>query len=141
MSLFPFISIENIETEVTTSELPLLKDFAIDFKTGNPIIENKGFKLVEGEEALKVWVYRALKIDRYQYDIYSNDFGNEISDLMGKGYTHALTQSEIKRYIEESLYINPYIKEVQILETSFKDNVLSVKLDINSIYGNTEVSF
>ena len=140
MSFFPFISVdETIET--TSSELPLLKEFAIDFKTGNPIIENKGFKLLEGNEALRVWIYKALKVDRFQYEIYSWNFGSEISDLMGKGYTPALTQSEIKRYIEEALSTNPYIEEVKIEETSFKDNTLSVKLTVNSIYGNMEVSF
>ena len=140
MSFFPFISVdETIET--MSSELPLLKEFAIDFKTGNPIIENKGFKLLEGNEALRVWIYKALKVDRFQYEIYSWNFGSEISDLMGKGYTPALTQSEIKRYIEEALSTNPYIEEVKIEETSFKDNTLSVKLTVNSIYGNMEVSF
>ena len=140
MSFFPFISVdETIET--TSSELPLLREFAIDFKTGNPIIENKGFKLLEGNEALRVWIYKALKVDRFQYEIYSWNFGSEISDLMGKGYTSALTQSEIKRYIEEALSTNPYIEEVKVEETSFKDNTLSVKLTVNSIYGNMEVSF
>ena len=140
MSFFPFISVdETIET--TSSELPLLKEFAIDFKTGNPIIENKGFKLLEGNEALRVWIHRALKIDRFRYEIYSWNFGSEISDLMGKEYTPALTQSEIKRYIEEALSTNPYIKEVKVQETSFKDNTLSVKLTVNSTYGNMEVSF
>ena len=140
MSFFPFISVdETIET--TSSELPLLKEFAIDFKTGNPIIENKGFKLLEGNEALRVWIHRALKIDRFQYEIYSWNFGSEISDLVGKEYTPALTQSEIKRYIEEALSTNPYIKEVKVQETSFKDNTLSVKLTVNSTYGNMEVSF
>ena len=140
MSFFPFISVdETIET--MSSELPLLKEFEIDFKTGNPIIENKGFKLLEGNEALRVWIYKALKVDRFQYEIYSWNFGSEISDLMGKGYTPALTQSEIKRYIEEALSTNPYIEEVKIEETSFKDNTLSVKLTVNSIYGNMEVSF
>lgn len=140
MSLFPFISVDET-IENANSELPLLKEFAIDFKTGSPIIENKTFKLLEGNEALRVWVYKALKIDRFQHEIYSWDFGSEITDLMGKGYTQALTQSEIKRYIEEALYINPYIKEVQILETSFKENILSVKLSISSVYGEMEVSF
>ena len=141
MSLFPFISVDETTIESINTELPLLKEFAIDFKTGNPVIENKSFKLIEGKEALKIWIYKALKIDRFQYEIYSWNFGSEISDLMGKGYTQALTQSEIKRYIEEALYINPYVKEVQILETSFKDNTLSVKLSVDSVYGNMEVSF
>lgn len=141
MSLFPFVSNIDDIVEGNNEDLPLLKEIAIDFKTGNPIIENKNFKFVEGKEALKVWIFKALKTDRFQYDIYSWDFGSELTDLMGKGYTQALAQSETKRYIEEALYINPYIEDIEVLETSFLDNILSARLKITSIYGDMEVSF
>ena len=54
MSFFPYYGIDVNESK-STSELPVLKDIAIDFKTGSPIIENNAFKVVEGNEALKVW--------------------------------------------------------------------------------------
>ena len=138
MSLFPFISIENIETEVTTSELPLLKDFAIDFKTGSPIIENNTFKVVYENEALKVWVYRALKIDRFSHLMYSWDFGNEVMTLVNQGYTYQLTRVEVKRFIEEALYVHPYIKDVHIDYIDFSNSALKVNLTITSIYGEVE---
>lgn len=139
MSLFPFISANEESVILDKKELPLIKDVAIDFKTGSPLIENKSFKIVEGKEALKVWIYRALKIDRFQYLIYSWNFGSELSDLMGKGYTPALTRSEIKRYIEETLLINPYITSLDVLETSFSDSVLKARIKVQTLYGQLEV--
>ena len=138
MSFFPFFGVELADTE-STNEYPTLRDIAIDFKTGSPIIENNTFKVVYENEALKVWVYRALKIDRFSHLMYSWDFGNEVMTLVNQGYTYQLTRVEIKRYIEEALYVHPYIKDVQIDYIDFSNSALKVNLTITSIYG--EVAF
>ena len=138
MSFFPFFGVELADTE-STNEYPTLQDIAIDFKTGSPIIENNTFKVVYENEALKVWVYRALKIDRFSHLMYSWDFGNEVMTLVNQGYTYQLTRVEVKRYIEEALYVHPYIKDVQIDYIDFSNSALKVNLTITSIYG--EVAF
>ena len=61
-------------------------------------------------------------------------------DLIGKAYTPSLTKSEAKRYIEEALKINPYILEVNVLDTDFKDGILSANVKIVTIYGESEVT-
>ena len=138
MSFFPFFGVELADKE-STNEYPTLQDIAIDFKTGSPIIENNTFKVVYENEALKVWVYRALKIDRFSHLMYSWDFGNEVMTLVNQGYTYQLTRVEVKRYIEEALYVHPYIKDVQIDYIDFSNSALKVNLTITSIYG--EVAF
>ena len=137
MSFFPFFGVELADTE-STNEYPTLQDIAIDFKTGSPIIENNTFKVVYENEALKVWVYRALKIDRFSHLMYSWDFGNEVMTLVNQGYTYQLTRVEVKRYIEEALYVHPYIKDVQIDYIDFSNSALKVNLTITSIYGEVE---
>lgn len=137
MSLFPFVS--NIEEVKIDNTFPLYKEVAWDFKRNIPIIENRDFKIVEGNEAIKVWVYKALLVPRYQYSIYSWDYGTELMDLIGKAYTPSLTKSEAKRYIEEALKINPYILEVNVVDTNFKDSTLSANVKITTIYGESEV--
>ena len=137
MSLFPFVS--NIEEVKIDNTFPLYKEVAWDFKRNIPIIENRDFKIVEGNEAIKVWVYKALLVPRYQYSIYSWDYGSELMDLIGKAYTPSLTKSEAKRYIEEALKINPYILEVNVVDTSFNDSTLSANVKITTIYGESEV--
>ena len=139
MSLFPFVS--NIENVKTDNTFTLYKEVAWDFEKDNPILENKEFKIVEGNEAIKVWVYKALLTPRYQHSIYSWDYGSELMDLIGKAYTHELTKSEAKRYIKEALEINPYILEVDVIDMSFRDSVLSANIKLLTIYGESEVIF
>ena len=138
MSLFPFVS--NIDEVKIDNTFPLYKEVAWDFKRNIPIIEKRDFKIVEGNEAIKVWVYKALLTPRYQYSIYTWNYGSELLSLIGKAYTPQLTKSEAKRYIEEALKINPYILEVNVLDTDFKDGVLSASIKIVTRYGESEVT-
>ena len=138
MSFFPFINPPpNLEA---LNEFPTYKEIAWDFKNNQPIIENGEFKIVEGNEAIKVWIYLSLLTPNKQYPIYSWDYGSEIKELIGKNYTKALTEAEAQRLIEECLLINPYITDIQVTDTSFKDSTLTCNVKVTTIYGDVEVS-
>ena len=137
MSLFPFVTYK--EDIVKNNSFPLYREIAWNFKRDIPILENGNFKIVEGNEAIKVWVYKALLVPRYNYSIYSWNYGSELMDLIGKAYTPQLTKSEAKRYIEEALKINPYILEVNAINTSFNNGILSADIKLLTIYGESEV--
>ena len=132
MSLFAFIS--NIEEVKVDNTFPMYKEVAWDFENNVPILENGDFKVIEGNEAIKVWVYKAILTPRYSYSIYSWDYGSELLGLIGKAYTPSLTKEEAKRLIKEALEINPYILEVEIADISFKDSLLSAVVKVKTIY-------
>ena len=138
MSLFPFIS-NNVDEVKVDNSFPLYREVAWDFEKDTPVIQNGDFKIVEGNEAIKVWVYKALLTPRYNYSIYSWDYGSELMDLIGKAYTQSLTKEEAKRYIKEALLINPYILEVNVVDTSFNNGILSADIKLLTIYGESEV--
>ena len=138
MSLFPFISGAD-EVKVDNS-FPLYKEVAWDFEKDTPIIQSGDFKIIKGNDAIKVWAYKALLTPRYNYSIYSWDYGSELMDLVGKAYTQSLTKEEAKRYIKEALLINPYILEVNVIDTSFSNGILSADIKIVTIYGESEVT-
>ena len=139
MSLFPFIS-NNVDEMKVDNIFPMYREIAWDFEKNIPILENGDFKLIEGNEAIKVWAYKSLLTPRYSYSIYSWDYGSELMDLIGKAYTPSLTKEEAKRYIKEALLINPYILEVTVIDTSFKDGLLCADIKIVTIYGESEVT-
>ena len=138
MSLFPFIS--NTDEVKVDNNFPLYKEVAWDFEKDTPIIQSGDFKIIKGNDAIKVWAYKALLTPRYNYSIYSWDYGSELMDLVGKAYTQSLTKEEAKRYIKEALLINSYILEVTVLDTSFGNGILNADIKIVTIYGESEVT-
>ena len=130
-----FISLKKSEP------LPLYREIAWDFKKEKPIIVNNDFKIVEGNEAICVWIWHSIKTFRYVFSIYSWNFGSEIDTLLGQNYTKELTKAEATRYIREALLINPYILTVNKIIVSFDDGLLEVETRVTTIYNELEVSF
>ena len=137
MSLFPFISPPEIEN--IYPEYPLYRECAWDFKTDQAIFEDGSPKIVTGNEAIKVWVYKAIKTTRYQYEIYTWDYGCEIESLFGKGFQLGFIESETKRFIEEALIVNPYITKINKIDVEFSKDVLTAYVDLETVYGRLDM--
>ena len=142
MSIFPFMNIDEVEVNIenSNSELPMYYEVGWNYIKDEPLIENNEFVIVEGNEAIKVWIYKAIKTARYQYPIYSWDYGCEISSLIGQKYTKGLTKSEAERYIKEAILINPYVTDVKIIDINFSEDTLSVSIQVDTIYGEVNVN-
>ena len=138
MSLFPFIS-NNVDEVKVNNNFPLYREIAWDFEKDTPILENGDFKIVEGNDAIKVWILKTLLINRYEFEIFSWDYGSELISLIGKAYTPSLTKEEAKRYIKEALEINPYIINIDVVDVSFSDSILRGEVKIKTIYGEDDL--
>ena len=97
------------ETETQETDLPLFKEMAIDFETGEPIIKNNEIVTLEGQEALKVWIWKVLETERYKYKAYSNNYGNELKEQLGTIYDKTIKDAILENEIRECLGVNPYI--------------------------------
>ena len=138
MSFFPFISVP--DTEVTTeTPLTMYREIAWDYKLDEPIIVNGELSVVEGNEAIKVWCYKALKTERFIYDVYTWNHGTELDALIGKPYSKELIKAEATRYIQEALLINEYILDVDVLDVSFEGDTLTAQVRVTTIYGEVDV--
>ena len=136
--LFPFFG--DAAAEVSSAEeLPLYKEAAWDFVNNIPLLKNGEYEIVTENEAIKTWVYKAMKTERFRYLIYSWDFGTEIDALIGQSYTPNLTKAECIRYIEECILINPYIRAISQIEVSFTEGKLLIQCKLQTIYGETEL--
>lgn len=136
MSIFP--EFDNVEINEVT--LPLYKDVAWDFVNNRPLMYNNDFKIVEGNEAIKSWIYRAIKTQRFRHIIYSWDFGSEIESLISQRYTKDLIKAEVERYVKEALLINEYIQSVDVVNVEFESDVLSVDVNVTTIYGEVSIN-
>ena len=138
MSFFPFISVP--DTEVTTeTPLTMYREIAWDYKLDEPVLVNGELLIVEGNEAIKVWCYKALKTERFIYDVYTWNHGTELDALIGKPYSRELIKAEATRYIQEALLINEYILDVNVLDVSFEGDTLTAQVNVTTIYGEVDV--
>lgn len=142
--IFPFISgideVEDVELELTETTLEMYREVAWDYVNDTPIIENGDFKIVEGKEAIKVWIYKALKTNRFEHEIYSWDYGSELNELVGYQDTNNLIKTESERYIKEALLINPYILDVKINDVKINDSILNANVIVNTVYGEVDIN-
>ena len=137
MSLFPFISPPEVEN--LYPEYPLYREGAWDFKTDQAIFEDGSPKIVTGNEAIKVWVYKAIKTTRYHYEIYTWNYGCEIESLLGKGFQFGFIESETKRFVREALSVNPYITYIAKIDVTFEKDTLRVYVELETIYGSLNI--
>ena len=139
-TIFPFIGLPEDYILPKTEELQIFREVAWDFEKDEPILEKGDFKIIEKKEALKVWIYKCIKTNRYEHEIYSLEYGTELSELIGQKYTKGLTESEASRFIKEALLINPYILEVNVKSANFNRDILSANVKVSTIYGEVEIN-
>lgn len=130
----------NSEIETSNVELPLFKEIAIDFETGEPLLKENEFIILEGKEALKVWVWKTLKTERNKYLIYSDSYGNDLAENIGQIYDKTTKDALMINEIKECLLVNPYIINVYNfnIETKEKGRHPVISFNADTIYGTTE---
>lgn len=132
-NLFPFTAVSGDKPE--DSGLPLLKELAYDF-LHNRLLRNGGKTyFVEKDEALKVWIYKALNTKRFVWPAYTHAYGTELGQVVGENNHPMVIDSEIKRYITETLMVNPYIQELSDFTYEHSGSRVHVSFIVTSIYG------
>lgn len=140
MSIFPFISPEVLETE-EGSELPLFREYAYDFENNRLLLRNGNTYLVEGNEALRIWIFKALDTERFRYTAYDSAFGSEIHTLIGSALHSEIVTSELKRFIIEALMVNPYISELSNFQFTRAGSGVQVEFNCTTVYGEMSVEW
>lgn len=136
---FNFISV-TLDDEIKEESLPLFYELARDLKSLEILVKEGKFYYVSKNDAIKIWILKALnqQTSRYTHRAYSSDYGNEITRLFGRNLKNSLLKSELKRYVEEALLVNPYIKKVENFLFDKKGSVVDLTFTVNTIYGDFE---
>lgn len=86
--------------------------------------------------ALQQTIYFILGTERYQFPIYSWDYGVELEDLFGRPITYV--KPELKRRIREALVQDNRITDVTDFEFTERRNVLHTTFIVHSTL-NTDI--
>ena len=126
-------------------EIELIEDFTITTQPGltwRLDLEQKRMSpgMVDGIEAVEQAIYKILLTERYQYPIYSWDYGIELLDLYGKPLSYV--RPELERRIREALLQDDRITAVDsfYFESVADKNSLQVTFTAHTIYGDTNLT-
>jgi phage baseplate assembly protein W len=106
-------------------------------KTFRLDVENKRIiDMVDGLEAVKQSVYCILNTERFEWIIYSWNYGSELKDLFGK--STGLVKAKIKKRIKEALKQDDRISEVDSFSFDLVERKLHVTFNVHTQWGVIE---
>ena len=130
MAITSEVEFEDIlDEENEDAELETMETFRIDFKRG--IITSE---IIDQVEAIKQFVYIALKTERFLFPIYSQDYGSEIREVIqDRNSTEELRLSEVERMIEEALIFDERIEAVENYEFTVDGDRYYASFDVVTV--------
>lgn len=118
-------------SEILQSDIEVAGQPSYTFKLDNDSV--RGY--VDELEAVKQAIYKALLTERYQYVMYSGDYGIETLDLYGQPASYVC--AELERRVTEALVCDDRIESVSDFEFDLsKRGSVRVKFNVKTIFGD-----
>lgn len=92
--------------------------------------------MTDGADAMLQTIYLILSVERYQYSIYSRNYGVELENLIGMPKDYVM--SEAKRRITEALTQDERIKSVDDWSFDTVKNAVISTFTVHTIYGDVK---
>ncbi len=107
----------------TVEEVTFGRSWRFDFDVGD-FVMTPTRKVAAADEtaAWMMWCEKAIRTPRYRHLIYSREHGEEFDDLIGKGYSRAIQESEIQRMVTETLTVDPRTASVGNFTFEWRDD-------------------
>lgn len=93
--------------------------------------------LIDEVESIKQAIFMILNTERYDYLIYSWDYGVELKDLYGEPVSFACP--EIERRISEALMMDERIVDVNSFDFDYSEKgIIHVTFTVDTLYGDIQ---
>lgn len=97
----------------------------------------RGF--TDGLEAMEQAIYKILNTQRYEYLIYSWNYGNELYKTLGQNIPYVY--DDIQMFITEALMPDDRILSIDAFSfTHIKRGVVQVRCNVHTKFGDVEIS-
>ena len=87
----------------------------------------------EGLEAVRQAVEIALTVDRFRWQIYNTNFGNELNDLIGDDADYIL--SEFPRMVVDALSVDDRVIDTADYVFNIDGDSMTVSFTVNTVFG------
>lgn len=120
--------------ELYQSDIKPSRTYYLDFANG----EIKG--MVDGRAAIEQFIHKVLKTPRYRYPIYSANYGCEIDQLIGQGFTGPFIEAEIIRVTTEALIYDERVDRVYNFDITADGDNVWINFTVDTAEGTLEIS-
>jgi hypothetical phage related protein len=137
MSILPSFlqSLNNTKTIKEDSQVVKIpREYGIDFDTG----QLTG-KIVEGIEAIKVWIWLCLHTERFRHAIYSSDYGAALEQYFGHVLSDEYINTDCESEVTDALLINDYIESIENFGAVKDGEHLRISFRVVTKFGSLEV--
>ena len=118
-------------------------DFEIDESPSyTPRLNQDTYRIsgfVDGLEAVKQAVYLILYVERYEWLIYSWNYGVELIELFGKNTGFVI--AELERTLKEAIMQDKSVTDVRDFRFKVNRNDVYIDFIVDSIFGEFEYEF
>ena len=87
----------------------------------------------EGLEAVRQAVEIALNVDRFRWQIYNTNFGNELNDLIGDDADYIM--SEFPRMVDDALSVDDRVIDTADYTFDINGDSMTVSFTVNTVFG------
>lgn len=130
MSTFMSIPVESLEE---AAELPSAT-YRLDLDSGRILGR------VDGIEAIKQAIRKALITPRFRCLIYSTDYGSEIKNTVIAGdATPEYIECDMPRLVEDALAMDERILNIRDFAVSIEGEIARVSFVVDTVFGETEI--
>lgn len=138
---YPFMDVVETPIEGTvesTKALPLFKEYDWDFAKNDFKLKDGNLHILEGDAALKIWIEKTLRTERFTHLAYSDDYGTEVQTLLGRVLLPK-EENSLCQMIADALLVNPYITDVNRFIVTREGLKVNVQFNVVTLYGEMEV--
>lgn len=138
MSILPSFLQELSDTKTIKEDdsqvVKMPREYGIDFATGQ-----LSGKIVEGLEAIKVWIWLCMHTERFKHAIYSADYGTSLEQYIGHMLSEEYINTDCESEITDALLINKYIESIEDFEAVRNSDSLNISFRVVTKFGSIEV--
>lgn len=126
--------LDEVGADVEVLEQEGFCEYAYDFENNTLKTKNGRHYYVYGNEAMKIWIYKAMISSRFKHSAYTDKFGTEIYSLIGEVISSKFKEAEIKRYITEAVMVHPFMVSINKIEMRPYKSGLNVDVYYTTVF-------
>ncbi|MNP01871.1 hypothetical protein D3C76_936990 [compost metagenome] len=129
----PENSVDSESTDITFG-----RSWLFDFEAGDFILSpTRKISTAADTAAWVMWCEKTVRTPRYRHLIYSRDYGQEYDDLIGRGYSRAVLESEIERMTTEALMVDPRTAGVDSFTFEWSSDACQFTCNVKNVRDET----